>query len=192
MSSHFFAMISRMKNIRRWGLMQNTYEENVQAHSHMVAVIAHALAVIGREVFSTDDDPGLAASAALYHDASEIFTGDLPTPVKYLNPQIKKAYKEVERLSCERLVSMLPEQLKGEFRALLIDSGGARTAQLVHAADKIAAHIKCVEELKSGNGEFKKAALQTRAAVSALDLPEADYFMEQFLPSFKLTLDEQE
>ncbi|MDR1590280.1 MAG: 5'-deoxynucleotidase [Oscillospiraceae bacterium] len=183
----FFALVSRMKNIDRWALMRNSSRENVQEHSHMVAVIAHALAVIRRDVFGEPSDPGAAAAAALFHDASEIITGDMPTPVKYHSETIKAAYGGVEAEARARLLGALPDALRPAYEDVLT-CGGA--AALVKAADKIAAYIKCVEELNAGNGEFRSAAAQTREKISALGMPEADYFMEHFIPAFSLTLDE--
>jgi len=189
MAHSFFAYISRMRYISRWGLMRNTCEENVQEHSHMVAVLAHALAVIRRDIFGGTAEPGLVAAAALYHDASEIFTGDLPTPVKYFNPEIRDAYKKVEASAADKLLTMLPAPLRPAYEPLLSESD-PDTAQLVKAADKLSAYLKCVEELKAGNLEFKSAAAQTLEALEALHLPELEYFMTQFLPAFSLTLDE--
>ena len=190
MAHNFFALIARMKYIDRWGLMRNTQPENIQEHSHMVAVLAHALAVIGREKFGSKVDPGEAAVAGLYHDASEILTGDLPTPVKYDNPGIKDAYKAVERVAADKLLSMLPEELAPAFAPYVREELDPELLALVKAADKLSAHIKCLEELSAGNAEFRLAARQTRAALEAMDLPELGYFMEHFLPGFELTLDE--
>ena len=189
MRSHFFAYISRMRFIQRWALMRNTAPENVQEHSHQAAVLAHALAVIRNEKFGGNIDPGRVAVAALYHDASEILTGDMPTPVKYGNPAIRDAYKQVEAVANERLVSMLPEELQGVYRDALNEYDG-ETRALVKAADKLSAYIKCVEEVKAGNGEFREAAAQTRKALEAYDLPEVGYFLDTFMESFSLTLDE--
>ena len=190
MASNFFALISRMRYIGRWGLMRNTFQENVQEHSHMVAVLSHALAVIGREVYGGTLDPEHAAALALYHDASEILTGDLPTPVKYYNPGIRDAYKAVEEVSARRLLSMLPEALRPAYEGLLLEDPEDPYYPLVKAADKLSAYIKCVEELKAGNGEFRQAARQTWQALQELALPEVDYFLEHFMPGFELTLDE--
>ena len=189
MRSHFFAYISRMRFIQRWALMRNTAPENVQEHSHQAAVLAHALAVIRNEKFGGHVDPGRVAVAALYHDASEILTGDMPTPVKYGNPAIRDAYKQVEEVANERLVSMLPEELQDTYRDALNEYDG-ETRALVKAADKLSAYIKCVEEVKAGNGEFREAAAQTRRALEAYDLPEVGYFLDTFMDSFALTLDE--
>lgn len=190
MDYHFFAFLSRMRYISRWGLMRNTVQENIQEHSHMVAVLAHALAVIRRDVFGVPCDPGAAAVAALYHDAPEIFTGDLPTPVKYYNPEIREAYKEVEAVSAGKLLAMLPQELRASYAPWLREDYDSEVHALVKAADKLSAHIKCLEELKAGNTEFRRAAEQTLEAVKAMKLPEVDYFIQNFLPGFGLTLDE--
>ncbi len=189
MAHHFFAMLSRMKYIDRWGLMRNTLSENIQEHSHQVAVLAHALAVIENRFFGGHIDPGAAAVAALYHDASEILTGDMPTPIKYDNPDIQRAYKQVEAVAEQKLLSMLPEQLRADFDAAVTIPDPAIHA-IVKTADKLSAYLKCVEELKAGNLEFKKAKEQTYAALCQNPSPALKYFMEQFLPGFELTLDE--
>lgn len=193
MQHHFFAWISRMRFIARWGLMRNSFQENIQEHSHMVAVLAHALALIQRDVLHDADapDPDRCASAALFHDASEILTGDLPTPIKYYNPEIRNAYKQVEAVSCQKLLAHLPEELRQSYAPLLMESDEA-VAQTVKAADKLSAHIKCLEERKAGNAEFEAAADQTRRALEEMHLPCLDYFMAHFLDSFQLTLDELE
>ncbi len=187
--SHFFAYISRMRFIQRWALMRNTAPENVQEHSHQVAVLAHALAVIRNEKFAGCTDPGTVAAAALFHDASEILTGDMPTPIKYDNPVIRGAYKDVEAVAEQKLLDMLPEGIRRWYVPLLTEVD-PETERLVKAADKLSAHIKCLEELKAGNAEFREAAAQTRRALEAMALPEVDYFLEVFLDSFSLTLDE--
>lgn len=189
MTSHFFAYISRMRFISRWALMRNTAPENVQEHSHQVAVLAHGLAVIRNERFGGSVDAGAVAAAALYHDAAEIITGDLPTPIKYFNPAIKKAYKDVEAVASDKLLSMLPRELQSAYRPILLEED-AQIRQLVKAADKLSAYIKCVEEVKAGNAEFREAAAQTLRALEGYDLPEVRYFLDTFLPSFSLTLDE--
>lgn len=189
MKSHFFAYISRMRFIQRWALMRNTAPENVQEHSHQVAVLAHALAVIHNEKFGGCVDPGAVTAAALYHDASEILTGDMPTPIKYDNPDIQSAYKQVEAVAEQKLLNMLPEDLRPAYNeALTIPDPEIRA--LVKAADKLSAYLKCVEELKAGNSEFKKAKEQTWAALQDNPLPALQCFMEEFLPGFELTLDE--
>ena len=189
MKSHFFAYISRMRFIQRWALMRNTAPENVQEHSHQVAVLAHALAVIRSEKFGGSVDAGAVAVAALYHDASEILTGDMPTPIKYDNPAIRSAYKDVEAVAERKLLHMLPQELQSAYVPVLTDIA-PETEQLVKAADKLSAYIKCVEELKAGNTEFREAAAQTRKALESYGLPEVAYFLETFMDSFSLTLDE--
>ena len=189
MKSHFFAYISRMRFIQRWALMRNTAPENVQEHSHQVAVLAHALAVIRNEKFGGSVDAGAVAVAALYHDASEILTGDMPTPIKYDNPAIRKAYKDVEAVAERKLLDMVPVELQQVYEPILTGPGG-ETEQLVKAADKLSAYIKCVEELKAGNLEFREAAAQTRQALEAYGLPEVTYFLDTFMDSFSLTLDQ--
>ena len=187
--AHFFPMIARMKYISRWGLMRNTDPENIQEHSHMVAVLAHALAIIQNEKFGGQVDPGVVTVAALYHDASEILTGDLPTPIKYDNPDIQGAYKSVEAMAERKLLSMLPEEFQPIYEEVLTIPDPEVRA-LVKAADKLSAYLKCVEERKAGNLEFKSAEEQTYAALRENPLPALQYFMEHFLPGFQLTLDE--
>lgn len=191
MQHRFFALISRMRYIGRWGLMRNSFQENIQEHSHMVAVLAHGLAMIQRDILHQPADPDRCAAAALFHDASEILTGDLPTPIKYYNPAIRHAYKEVETLSCRKLLALLPEELQGSYAPLLNESE-AEIRMIVKAADKLSAHIKCLEELKAGNSEFSSAARQTEAALREMDLPCLEWFMEHCLDSFRLNLDELE
>ena len=189
MKSHFFAYISRTRFIPRWALMRNTAPESVREHSHQVAVLAHALAVIRNEKFGGHVDPGAVAVAALYHDASEILTGDMPTPITYDNPAIRKAYKDVEAVAESRLVHMLPPELQTVYAPILTPAD-PETEKLVKAADKLSAYIKCVEELKAGNLEFREAAAQTRASLEGYGLPEVGYFLDTFMDSFSLTLDE--
>ena len=189
MPYHFFPMIARMRYINRWGLMRNTDLENIQEHSHMVAVLAHALAVIQNRYFGPQVDPGAAAVAALYHDASEILTGDMPTPIKYDNPAIRSAYKDVETVAERKLLQMLPPELQGVYEPILTEAD-PEIRQVVKAADKLSAYIKCVEELKAGNNEFREAAGQTLRALESYGLPEVAYFLETFMDSFSLTLDE--
>ena len=191
MKSHFFAYISRMRYIPRWALMRNSFSENVQEHSHMVAVLAHALAVIRNEVFGGHVDAGAVAVAALYHDATEILTGDMPTPIKYYNPEIKSSYRKVERVAADKLLSMLPSELEPTYRPILREED-EDIRRIVKAADKLSAYIKCVEELKAGNLEFKRAAEQTYRALADMRLKELDYFMAYCLDSFGVTLDELE
>ena len=189
--SHFFAYLARMKFIRRWGLMHNTYPENIQEHSLRVAMIAHALGVIRNRLFQGRANPERAAVLALFHDASEVLTGDLPTPVKYFNPDIRTAYQAIESVANRKLLDMVPRELQDDFRALFFDQEADREhRELVKAADRLAAYIKCLEELAAGNHEFSKAEKALRASVEALTLPEVRYFLETFVPSFKPTLDE--
>ncbi|WP_352415784.1 5'-deoxynucleotidase [Oscillibacter ruminantium] len=189
MKSHFFAYLSRLRFISRWALMRNTAPENVQEHSHQTAVLAHALAVIRNEKFGGQVDAGAVAVAALYHDASEILTGDMPTPIKYYNPAIRSAYQEVEAVANRKLLEMLPAELRTVYEPVL-ESPDPEIHTLVKAADKLSAYIKCVEEVKAGNGEFRDAAAQTCAALEGFHLPEVRYFLDTFMPSFSLTLDE--
>lgn len=185
----FFALISRMRYIGRWGLMRSSIPENVQEHSHMVAVIAHALGVIRREVFGRECDPNALAAAALFHDAPEIITGDMPTPVKYHSGALTAAYKEVERGAAEKLVSMLPVELRGAYEPLISGDVGEENEQLVKAADRLSAYIKCIEERKAGNLEFLSAERQTLERIRSMGLPEAGYFIEHFIPAFEQDLD---
>ena len=184
----FFAYISRMKYITRWSLMRNSVTENIQEHSHMVAVLAHALGVIRRDVFHRDCDPDACAAAALFHDATEIFTGDLPTPIKYYNATIRGAYHQVEDVAAERLLEMLPEQLRPAYEPLLRETD-QEVRQIVKAADKLCAYIKCLEELEAGNREFADAAQETLEALRRLEMEEVSWFLEHFGEAFGLTLD---
>lgn len=187
----FYALISRMKYISRWSLMRNSIPENIQEHSHMTAVIAHALGVIGNRVYGKQHDPEHLATVALFHDATEILTGDMPTPIKYQTPDIISAYQQVEAYAANKLMQMLPAPLREDYAPLLnADSHSQEAYRLVKAADKLSALIKCVEERKAGNCEFMSAERSTRAAIAAMDLAEANYFMKQFLPAFELDLDE--
>lgn len=188
MSYSFYALISRMKNIDRWALMRNADRENVMEHSYMVAVLAHALAVIRRDVFGGIISPEMCAAAALFHDAPEIFTGDMPTPVKYHDDEMISAYKRVEETAVNKLALSLPDKMRPEYEALLNDGGEVRA--IVKAADKLSAYIKCIEELKTGNEEFRSAAETTLKKLKAMNMPEIDYFIDNFIPAFEMTLDE--
>lgn len=193
MKSAFFAILSRMKYITRWGLMRNTRSENLMEHSFETAVLAHALVVLGNTRFGKQYDPGRAVLLALYHDAPEIFTGDMPTPVKYFNHTLRASYREVEQEALRRLLSCLPEDLRPAYAAVTAAaSKDADLHVLVKAADKLSALIKCMEEEKAGNTEFKKAADTQLAFLKDMHLPEVDCFLEEFLPPYRLTLDEQE
>ena len=190
MKEQFFAYLSRMRYIGRWSLMRNSLPENIQEHSHMVAVLAHALGVIRRDVFHVPCNPDEAATVALFHDSSEILTGDLPTPIKYHSNEIRDAYKEVEALACHKLLDTLPEELRGAYEPLLAGETEERVHDLVKAADKLSAYIKCIEERKAGNNEFLSAEAQTRKLLEESHMPEVDYFLEHFIPAFELNLDE--
>ncbi|MBQ8572111.1 MAG: 5'-deoxynucleotidase [Ruminococcus sp.] len=188
---NFFAMLNRMKYINRWGLMNNTREENIGEHSLEVAIFAHALATIANKRFGENLNAEKAALLGLFHDASEIITGDLPTPVKYFDPKIKDAYKNIEHLSEQKLLSMLPEYLRDDYSPLVDSELSDEKLHLyVKAADKLSALVKCTEELKMGNNEFLKAERSTREALKNIELPALKVFMEEFLPAFSLTLDE--
>ena len=190
MANEFYALMGRMRYITRWGLMRNSFVENVQEHSHQVAVLAHALALIRRDILKLDGpDPDRCAVAALYHDASETLTGDMPTPIKYYNPDIKAAYKQVEHIAGQRLLTMLPEELRSIYEPYIMESDEELNT-IVKAADKLSAHIKCLEEQKAGNTEFDSAARQTWDAMKELHNPELDWFLENCLPAFGLNLDQ--
>ena len=190
MANEFYALMGRMRYITRWGLMRNTFSENISEHSHMTAVLAHALALIRRDILKLETpDPDRCAVAALYHDASEILTGDLPTPIKYYNPDIKAAYKRVERIAGNRLLDMLPPQLRVSYESYVLEDDAA-LEPFVKAADKLTAHIKCLEEQKAGNTEFDSAAKQTWDAMKAMNRPELDWFLEHCLPAFALNIDQ--
>ena len=189
MPSHFYAILSRMKNINRWGLMRNTRQENLSEHSLEVAFIAHCLALIGNKRLGKSYDADRIAVCAMFHDTSEIITGDMPTPIKYYNPEIKEAYKKIEAVAEEELISMLPEDLRDEFSDLYSPDPDA--GRLIKAADKLSALIKCIEEVKMGNLEFKDAEVSTKASIEKLGCPEAEVFMTEFIDSFYLTLEEQ-
>ena len=190
MTDNFFAYISRMRYIGRWSLMRNSTPENIQEHSHMVAVIAHALGIIRRDVMGIPCEPEKYAAVALYHDCSEILTGDLPTPIKYHSKQIKEAYRQVEELACNKLLETLPGEIRPAFTELLVGQTHDELYDIVKAADKLSAYIKCIEERRAGNDEFASAEKQTRAVLEVSPLPEVKYFMEHFIPAFELTLDE--
>ncbi len=190
MKTGFFAMLSRMKYINRWGLMRNSRPESLSEHTLDVAVIAHALAVIRNRRFCGKVDCGRVALLALYHDAPEIITGDLPTPVKYLNDEIRGAYKKVEHHAASRLVAMLPDDLQPDYAALLEPDETAEEMVLVKAADKLSALIKCMEEECAGNGEFKTAKEATLRILQECPLPEVEVFLTQFIPAYRCTLDE--
>ena len=190
MNYSFFAMISRMKYIDRWALMRNTERESLDSHSKEVAVIAHALAVIGNKRFGKAYDADRAAVLGLYHDAHEIITGDMPTPVKYQNDDILVAFKAVEDSANEKLLNKLPEDLRGEFNSLLTgENEDEELLVLIKAADRLSALIKCIEERKAGNTEFKEAEKSTLKRIKKMNVPEADVFLNEFIPAYEQTLD---
>ena len=190
MANEFYALLGRMRYITRWGLMRNSFSENIQEHSYQTAVLAHALALIRRDILDLPTpDPDRCAVAALYHDASEILTGDLPTPIKYYNPEIKDAYKQVERIAGNRLLDRLPPQLRASYEHDVLEDD-EELAPFVKGADKLCAHIKCLEEQKAGNAEFDTAASQTWQALKAMNRPELDWFLENCLSAFTLNLDQ--
>ncbi|MBQ2829289.1 MAG: 5'-deoxynucleotidase [Clostridia bacterium] len=192
MNSHFFAMLARMKYINRWALMRNIQEESICQHSMETAAFAHALALIKNKYFGGSLNADRAAVLALYHDMPEIITGDLPTPVKYFNEDMKEVYSKVEENACTKLLSMLPEELKEDFSPLFFkEEKDEYLWKIVKAADKISALTKCLEEQKAGNREFDSALKGTEKAIRDMKMAEADYFLDTFLPSFSLTLDEQ-
>lgn len=191
MSHSFYALLSRMRYISRWGLMRSTERENLAEHSLQCALFAHALALVGNRYFQKSYDAQQAALLALFHDASEILTGDMPTPIKYANPALREAYRTVEAEAVEGLLNRLPEELREDYRPLLKEEAPAELTALVKAADKLCAYCKCMEELKSGNREFAAAARANAAAVADLHLPEADWFMTHCAPAFSLELDAQ-
>ena len=190
MANEFYALMGRMRYITRWGLMRNSFSENLSEHSYMTAVLAHALALIRREILHLDGpDPDRCAVAALYHDASEILTGDLPTPIKYYNPEIKEAYKQVERIAGNRLLDMLPPELRRCYESDVLEAD-EELEPIIKGADKLSAHIKCLEEQKAGNTDFDSAAKQTWEAMKAMNRPELDWFMNFCLGAFALNLDQ--
>ena len=189
MSYHYFAMLSRMKHINRWGLMRNTKPENLSEHSLETAFIAHALCVINNKRFGGNLDPEHAAVLAMFHDTTEIITGDMPTPIKYSNEKIRSAYKEIEKTAEEQLLKLLPNDFADVYKGVYEVEGEYK--KIIRAADKISALIKCIEEGKAGNTEFSVAEQSTLKAIKDLELPEADLFIDEFLESYRLTLDEQ-
>ena len=188
---NFFAYLNRMKYINRWGLMRNTASENILEHSGQTAMIAHILALIGNRYFEKNYDTDRVCLYALYHDANETITGDLPTPVKYFNQQINDSYREIEDISKNKLIEMLPDDFRDEYKDILFyEDNRPEYKLLVKAADKISAHIKCIEEVKSGNSEFVAAKKATYDSVLSMNMPEAEYFMKNFIPAFECSLDE--
>ena len=188
----FFAYLDRMKYINRWALMRSTERENIMEHSAQVAIIAHALAVIGNTYYGKNYDENKVATLALFHETSEVITGDLPTPVKYYNPAIRDAYKAVEEVANDKLLGMLPDEMKGVYGKLIKCDKTCEESKLVKHADRIAAYVKCLTELKVSNGEFKKAKNSIEKELHALDSEEVKYFLDNFIKPYTLTLDELE
>ena len=186
----FYAYLNRLKLIRRWGLMRNTVPENDMEHSMQCALIAHGLAVLARERFGKDVSPEQVLSLALYHDVGEVITGDLPTPVKHNNPVIRDEYHRLEAIADQRLLRMLPEDIRPTYEALIGTEEKGAEWRIVKAADKISAYIKCMEERKMGNREFAEAETSTLSAIRRIDLPEVQDFMDDFVPGFGMSLDE--
>ena len=189
MQNHFYAMMSRMKNIFRWGLMRNTRQENLSEHSLEVAQIAHALALINRNRFGGNANPCFVATAAMYHDTTEIITGDLPTPIKYYSSEMKKTYKQIEAVAQKQLTEMLPDDFRPDFEAIYNPDDLSK--RLIKAADRLSALIKCIEEINMGNREFEKAKLTISKSLEDMKCAEAEVFLCDFIPSFALSLDEQ-
>ena len=189
MKHHFFAYVSRLRYIRRWGLMRSVMPENDAEHSLQVAMIAHAIAIIGRDTYGRDVNPEHVLALGVYHDVSEVITGDMPTPVKYQTDELRKSYKDVERMANERLLSMLPEELRAAYVSYLsVPEDYDR--QVVKAADSISAYLKCLEEKRAGNREFDAAGESLRSSLAEIALPEVQDFIREFIPSFELSLDE--
>ncbi len=188
--SDFYAMISRMKYINRWGLMNNTRQENLSEHSLEVAIIAHSLALIGKVRLGKEIDVDKVAVVAMYHDSSEIITGDMPTPIKYENKKIQKAYKDVEKMAENKLIDMLPTDLKEEYKNIIRIEEDSIIYKYVKSADKISALIKCIEEIRMGNMEFSKAKQVIEESINNIELEEVKIFIEEMLPAFSKTLDE--
>ena len=192
MRHDFYAYMDRMKYIKRWQLMRSTREENIMEHSQSVTLLSHALAVIHNEIFGGQADVLKTVLYATYHETSEVMTGDLPTPIKYYNRSIHGAYKDLEKAACEKMTGMLPEKMRESIAPYVLAHEESVDYKLVKAADRLSAYIKCLEELRSGNGEFSKAKKSIEEDLRGRKMPEVDYFFEHFIPSFGLTLDELE
>lgn len=190
MESNFYGMLARMKYINRWGLMRNTRTENIAEHSLEVAIIAHSLAVIGNTYFNKKINADHVAVLGIFHDTTEIITGDLPTPIKYYAPEIRDAYKNVEIIAADQLVSELPEGMKSAYSDVLHEYGEEYEITLLKAADKLSAFIKCIEEKNMGNSDFNQAYDTIKASIDEMDIEEVKYFVEHFLPSYSRTIDE--
>lgn len=186
----FFAFLNRMKYIKRWSLMRSVREENIMEHSQQVAVIAHALAIIKNNKFGGTVDVSKVVLLAQYHEVGEVITGDLPTPIKYFNPEIKAAYKDLEKGACERLIAMLPQDMQKDYQDYIIPDENTEEYKIVKCADRLAAYLKCVEEIKAGNSEFKKAKASIGNELKSAKRAEVDYYLKEFAPAYDLTLDE--
>ena len=186
----FFAFIDRMKFIKRWSLMRSVREENIMEHTEQVAVIAHALALISNKIYNKNVDVSKTVLMAQYHEVSEVITGDLPTPIKYFNPEIKTAYKDLEKGACEKILNMLPSELKGEYEQFVLPNTSCYEYKLVKYADRLSAYLKCVEELKAGNKEFKKAKDSIEKELKNSGNEEVEYYLKEFASAYELTLDE--
>ncbi|MBQ9734696.1 MAG: 5'-deoxynucleotidase [Clostridia bacterium] len=186
----FFAFLNRMKYIKRWSLMRSVREENIMEHSQQVAVIAHALALINNKIYGGNVNVNEVVLLAQYHEVGEVITGDLPTPIKYFNPEIKSAYKDLEKVASNRLLDMLPETLKGEYEKYVLPDENSAEYKMVKHADRLAAYLKCVEEVKAGNAEFKKAKTSIGQELKNSKCPEVEYYLKEFAPAYDLTLDE--
>ena len=186
----FFAYLNRMKYIKRWSLMRSVREENIMEHSQQVAVIAHALGLIRNKFFGGTLDIEKIVLYAQYHEVGEVITGDLPTPIKYFNPEINAAYKDLEKIACGRITEMLPETLKKEYKQYILPDTSSAEYAVVKYADRLAAYLKCVEEVKAGNSEFKKARASILSELKNTGAEEVEYYLKEFAPAFELTLDE--
>ncbi len=192
MPYNFYAFMDRMKYIKRWSLMRSVREENIMEHSQQVAMLAHALAVITNKIYGGNVDEGKCVLYAVYHECSEVMTGDLPTPIKYFNNNIKGAYKDIEAKACKKLLSMLPPELEEGLEPFVLSDMQNEEYKILKAADRLAAYIKCLEEHRCGNTEFEQAKKSIEDDLHSRNMPAVEYFMEHFIPAFLLTLDELE
>lgn len=192
MPYNFYAFMDRMKYIKRWSLMRSVREENIMEHSQQVAFIAHALAVITNKLYGGNLDCEKCVLYAIYHECSEVLTGDLPTPIKYFNRSITGAYKDIESAACDKLLATLPEELREELAPSVKPDTSCGEWKVVKAADRLSAYIKCLEERRCGNTEFEKAEKSIKEDLKSRNMPAVEYFMKNFIPAFSLTLDELE
>ena len=186
----FFAYLNRMKYIKRWSLMRSVREENIMEHSQSVAVIAHALALIGNKIYNKSINVEKTVLLAQYHEVGEVITGDLPTPIKYFNPEINTAYKDLERKACERILGMLPKELEDDYKDLILPDEESEEYKIVKLADRLSAYLKCVEEVTAGNKEFKKAKESIEKDLKSKKSQEVEYYLSHFAPAYSLSLDE--